>query len=93
MARQIPIEVARQRNRILRDLASEKKLAFMQTFVGKPLETITLNSVGSDHLGEYTEGLTDNFLPIRVKGHHLPNRWIPTKVEKVSDGALSGIAI
>jgi threonylcarbamoyladenosine tRNA methylthiotransferase MtaB len=93
MARQIPIEVARERNRILRHLASEKKLAFMQTFVGKPLETITLNSVGSDHLGEYTEGLTDNFLPIRVKGHHLPNRWIPTKVERISDEALSGIAI
>jgi threonylcarbamoyladenosine tRNA methylthiotransferase MtaB len=92
MARQIPIHVARERNRILRDLASQKKLAFMSKFVGQEIEAITLNVADSDHEGKYTEGLTDNYLPIRVKGLHPPNRWIPVKVETVSDGALVGIA-
>ena len=92
MAKQVPIHIARERNRILRDLAARKKLAFMNNFVGQPIETITLNLAGSDQEGEYTEGLTDNYLPIRVKGNHPPNRWIPARVERVLDGALRGIA-
>ncbi len=46
MAEQVPVHVARERNRILRDLAAEKKLAFMHTFVGKAVEAITLNAHG-----------------------------------------------
>jgi threonylcarbamoyladenosine tRNA methylthiotransferase MtaB len=91
-AGQVPIHVARERNRMLRDLASHKKEAFMRRFVGKLLQTIILNVVGSDHLGEYTEGLTDNYLPIRVRGKHQSNRWIPTKIERLLDGSLVGIA-
>jgi threonylcarbamoyladenosine tRNA methylthiotransferase MtaB len=92
MARQVPSHIARDRNRILRDLAARKKLAFMNNFVGQPIETIILNVSGSDQEGEYTQGLTDNYLPIRVKGNHPPNRWIPARVERVLDGALWGIA-
>ena len=33
MGKQVPVHMARERNRILRDLAAEKKLAFMRTFV------------------------------------------------------------
>ena len=32
MGHRVPMQVARERNRILRDLAEEKKLAFMQNF-------------------------------------------------------------
>ena len=35
MAKQVPVQVARERNRILRELAAEKKLAFMRSFVGR----------------------------------------------------------
>ncbi len=92
MAEQVPIHLARERNRILRDLASEKQLAFLHTFGGKAVEAITLNLTGSNRGVEYTEGLTDNYLPIRLKGNHPPNRWITANVETVSDGALVGIA-
>jgi threonylcarbamoyladenosine tRNA methylthiotransferase MtaB len=44
MHNQVPVRVARERSRILRDLAAEKKLAFMRSFVGKTLEAITLNT-------------------------------------------------
>ena len=44
MSAQIPIHAARERTRILRDLASQKKLAFMRESVGRVLETITLNT-------------------------------------------------
>jgi threonylcarbamoyladenosine tRNA methylthiotransferase MtaB len=92
MASQVPVQVARERNRILRELAAKKRRAFMHTFVGKPVEVITLSAAGANDAGGYTEGLTDNYLPIWLKGNHAPNRWISAKVETVSEGALVGIA-
>ena len=44
MPNQVPVHVARERNRILRDLAAEKKLAFMRSFLGKTVQAITLGS-------------------------------------------------
>ena len=44
MPNQVPVQVARERNRILRELAAEKKLAFMRSFVGRTVEAITLQS-------------------------------------------------
>jgi threonylcarbamoyladenosine tRNA methylthiotransferase MtaB len=92
MGQQVPAHVARKRSRILRDLIAEKKLAFMSRFIGKPVELITLNVTGSDREGEYTEGLTDNYLPVRLQGNHPPNLWLPARVEGVLEGALLGIA-
>jgi threonylcarbamoyladenosine tRNA methylthiotransferase MtaB len=93
MGKQVPTHVARERNRILRDLIAEKKLAFMNGFVGKPVEVITLNVRGSNHEGKYTDGLSDNYLPVRLHGNHPANRWLPARVDRVSDGALLGITI
>jgi threonylcarbamoyladenosine tRNA methylthiotransferase MtaB len=90
---QVPVRVARERNRVLRDLAADKKLAFMRTFVSRSIDAITLNVTGRDEEGDYTEGLTDNYLPIRVKGKHSPNRWIPARIEGVREDALMGVAV
>ncbi len=92
MGNHVPVHTARERNRILRDLASRKKLAFMNGFAGQLIDAITLNVSGKGPAGEYTEGLTDNYLPIRVPGRHVANRWIQTRVERVSDGVLMGNA-
>jgi threonylcarbamoyladenosine tRNA methylthiotransferase MtaB len=91
MGNQVPVHVARERNRILRELAAERKLAFMRSFVGKSVEAITLNVVGSsDADGEFTESLTDNYLKLRLRGRHEANRWQLVKVEKVLSGSLVG---
>jgi threonylcarbamoyladenosine tRNA methylthiotransferase MtaB len=90
MPNQVPVHVARERNKILRDLAAEKKLAFMQSFVGQPLQAITLSVVHKRPDGEFTETLTDNYQKLYLKGHHAPNRWITALVEAVEDGALAG---
>ena len=81
---QVPVQTARGRNRILRDLAAEKKLAFMRGFVGKTVEAITLNV--SD--GKSTEALTDNYLKVRLWGQHDANQWLKARVEQVEAGAL-----
>jgi threonylcarbamoyladenosine tRNA methylthiotransferase MtaB len=47
MRDQVPIHVARERNRILRDLGADKKQAFMRGFIGQTVEAITLSSAFS----------------------------------------------
>jgi threonylcarbamoyladenosine tRNA methylthiotransferase MtaB len=88
MPDQIPIHVARERNKILRNLAAEKKLAFMQSFVGRPLDAITLNVTHKNFDGEFTEALTDNYQKLYLKGHHEPNRWITARVAGIQDGTF-----
>jgi threonylcarbamoyladenosine tRNA methylthiotransferase MtaB len=90
MPGQVPVHVARERNRILREMAAAKKLAFMRSFVGKTVEAITLNVIGNDVDGEFTEALTDNYLKLRLLGRYEPNRWTLASVEHVVDGALAG---
>jgi threonylcarbamoyladenosine tRNA methylthiotransferase MtaB len=87
---QVPVQVARERNRILRDLAAEKKLAFMRSFVGKELQAITLNVTPSGPDGEFTEALTDNYQKLYLRGHHASNRWITARIEEVDNGAFVG---
>ena len=93
MKNQIPVHIARERNRTLRELASEKKLAFMHSFVGKTVEAITLNVLCGDSDGEFTEALTDNYLKLRLRGCHEANRWQSASVENVLNGSLMGMRV
>ena len=90
MPNQVPVHVGRERNRILRELASEKKLAFMRSFIGQTVEAITLNVTGRDEAGEFSEALTDNYLKLRLRGCHEPNRWLTAAVTDVVAGCLVG---
>jgi len=90
MKNQVPVHVARERNRVLRELAAEKKLAFMRSFIGKTLEGITLNVIGNDSEGEFTEALTDNYLKLRLRGRHEANRWQTAIVQEAESGSLIG---
>jgi threonylcarbamoyladenosine tRNA methylthiotransferase MtaB len=90
MPNQVPPQVARERNKILHDLAAEKKLAFMQSFVGKQLQAITLNTAHHGRDGEFTAALTDNYQKLFVKGRMEANRWIAAQIEDVADGAMLG---
>jgi threonylcarbamoyladenosine tRNA methylthiotransferase MtaB len=96
---QVPVHVARERNRILRNIDAEKKLAFMQSFIGKTVEAITLHTsndvLSSEEDGhcppDYTQSLTDNYLKLRLQGRHDANRWVNARVESVESGMLVGI--
>lgn len=98
---QVPVQIARERNRVLRELASQKKLDFMQSFVGRQVEAITLKDQSPVIPSEgeaavegpcvpqiATEALTDNYLKMKLRGVHEPNRWISAQVESVSGGTL-----
>ena len=91
MPNQVPVHIARERNRILRELAAEKKLAFMRGFIGQAVDAITLNVIGNDDTGEFTEALTDNYLKLRLRGRHGANRWLRARIDDVANGALVGV--
>jgi threonylcarbamoyladenosine tRNA methylthiotransferase MtaB len=100
MPAQVPTRAARERNRILRELAEQKKLAFMQSFVGQTLEAITLakqsgtdTKCGADtpvREADVTEALTDNYLKLQIQGKFEPNLWLRTKILAVEKHALIG---
>jgi tRNA A37 methylthiotransferase MiaB len=91
MPNQVPVRVARERNRILREIAQEKKRHFMYSFVGRTVDAITLGPGGSDHHGEiFTEALTDNYLKLHLKGHHAANCWIEAQVNEAEADSLIG---
>jgi threonylcarbamoyladenosine tRNA methylthiotransferase MtaB len=84
MPDQVPVNVARERNRVLRELAAEKNRAFRQSFIGQTLEVITLQSEG----GSWTEALSDNFLKIKISGQHEANQWMKVEIGEVGDEDL-----
>ncbi|MBL8209167.1 MAG: tRNA (N(6)-L-threonylcarbamoyladenosine(37)-C(2))-methylthiotransferase MtaB [Bryobacterales bacterium] len=56
LANQVPMPVRKQRNKVLRDLAAAKNLAFRQAMLGKSLSAVTLDGAGS--------ALSENYLKI-----------------------------
>jgi len=89
MGAQVPPTVAAERNRLLRELAAEKKQSFLRSFIGQTLDAITLNQFD----GEHTECLTDNYLKLSLRGRHEANRWVPVSVQQANAGALLGVVV
>ena len=99
MPHQVSPRIVRERHRILCDLAAAKHHAFMLRFIGTSLDAITLHSpaVGDPAFAEtdagFTEALTDNYLKLRLKGRHAPNRWLRVHIESVGEGSLAGFVL
>ena len=73
---------ARERNRILRELAAAKNLEFRRRQLGCSLSVITLHD-GS--------ALSDNYLKVRLAGPPLePNRIVDARITAVEDDRLVG---
>jgi threonylcarbamoyladenosine tRNA methylthiotransferase MtaB len=87
MPDQVPIHVARERNRVLRELAAAKSLEFRRSFIGCPLDVITLQAGGDG----WTEALSDNFLKVRLAGQHEANKTLRVDVTKTSDEYLVAV--
>ncbi|MDP9264275.1 MAG: tRNA (N(6)-L-threonylcarbamoyladenosine(37)-C(2))-methylthiotransferase MtaB [Acidobacteriota bacterium] len=86
MPGQVPVQVARERNRILRELAAQKNRRFRESLVGETLEAITLGRGD----GESTEALTDNYVKLRLGGRYEANRWMRAAVQGISGDGLIG---
>jgi threonylcarbamoyladenosine tRNA methylthiotransferase MtaB len=87
MPDQVPIHVARERNRVLRELATKKNLEFRRSFVGRTLEVITLQA-GDE---QSTEALSDNYLKVRVAGQLEANRVLKVDATEIGDEDLAAV--
>jgi threonylcarbamoyladenosine tRNA methylthiotransferase MtaB len=77
-APQVPMEVRRDRNRVLRELAAAKNLEFRRRMVGRTLSVVTL-----------TDGaLSDNFLKVELAAPRPPNQLTDVKIGSVTAGGL-----
>ncbi|HWP84415.1 MAG TPA: MiaB/RimO family radical SAM methylthiotransferase, partial [Terriglobia bacterium] len=82
---QIPAAVARERGRVLRELAAEKNRCFRERHIGKTLRLLTLGE--SSPAG--TLALSDNYLRVVVRGEALPaNQWVEARIAGMDDGSL-----
>ena len=86
MPDQVLVQIARERNRVLRELIAGKKREFMQSFIGREVEAITLTHCD----GEFTEALTDNYLKLKIRGRHISNQWIQSSIGAVESDAMVG---
>jgi threonylcarbamoyladenosine tRNA methylthiotransferase MtaB len=86
---QVPVEIARERNGVLRELATQKKRLFMESFLGKTIEAITLRT----DRGDFTEALSDNYQKLYLKGRQEANRWLEARMESIEGGALLGTVV
>ena len=83
---QVPVRLARERNRELREIAGAKKRAFARSLVGSTVEAITLHA----RSGNFTEALTDNYLKIKVSGELPANQWLRVMVADADGEILLG---
>jgi len=91
MRDQVRGDVARVRNRILRELGAEKNLQLRKRMIGQTVEAITLEK--QDGSRAYTNALTDNYLKLRIAGDHEPNQWMKTLITELIPDGITGHAI
>jgi tRNA A37 methylthiotransferase MiaB len=70
--------VARERNRVVREIGARKNREFRQRFVGTTVDAITLQA-GDE---QFTEALSDNYLKIKLIGRYPANRWMNLEVKE-----------
>ena len=86
MADHVPVQLARERNEILRNLIGEKNRVFRASFVGQQIEAITLRRRGEG----FTDALTNNFIKLQLMGLHEPNLLLKTSITGVTPDGLTG---
>jgi threonylcarbamoyladenosine tRNA methylthiotransferase MtaB len=86
MGDQVPVQIARERNRVLRELAARKKHDFQEQFVNGELQAITLTHQQDGR----TEALTDNYQKLWIEGSHQANRLVNARINGIEGETLLG---
>jgi threonylcarbamoyladenosine tRNA methylthiotransferase MtaB len=86
MPAQVPVHHARERNRVLRELAARKKRSFQEQFVGGTLQAITLTQISHGR----TEALSDNYQKLWLRGELPANRMLTARIHSIEGEALVG---
>jgi threonylcarbamoyladenosine tRNA methylthiotransferase MtaB len=91
LASPVPQAVVDERMSTLRDLAVEKSLAHRRSFVGHALAAITLATDAKLAEQKKTTAISENFIPIEIKGQFPANELLQVHVKSVdTEGNLHG---
>jgi threonylcarbamoyladenosine tRNA methylthiotransferase MtaB len=86
----VPPRAVEERMARLRTLIAAKNRRFRQTFVGRELPAVTLQTPGEITPAEVTPALTDNFLEILLPFRMPANQSVRVTVTDITDTGLSG---
>jgi threonylcarbamoyladenosine tRNA methylthiotransferase MtaB len=84
---QVPLHIARERNRELRKMSDGKNLKFRSQLVGRTLNGITLTQSSATSI----QALSDNYIKVEISGCHTANRLVKISVNSVIEHGLSGV--
>ena len=76
----VPMKVRKERNRVLRELAAAKNLAFRESMVGRTLSAVTLHDTGI--------ALSGNYLKVELANAREANLLVDVRIGAVSEGGL-----
>ncbi len=85
MAGAVPVQVRKERNKVLRDLAAGKNAAFRERLVGHELSAVTIEPLGI--------ALTDNYLKAALDLPYPANRLVRVRVRGLNDQGVSGAIV
>jgi threonylcarbamoyladenosine tRNA methylthiotransferase MtaB len=83
---QVPVQIARERNRNLRDLAAGKNRAFREFLIGREVAALTLPRFD----GTCTEAISDNYLKVMITGYYQPNRLLKVRIDSTTQDRVQG---
>ncbi len=78
--------VVGERISALRALAAEKSAAHRRQFLGRTLQAITLHTPPALGQDGFTASLTENFLPVALRGRFAANQLLPVRITGLDDG-------
>ena len=84
-AEQVPMRVRKDRNRVLRELAAAKNLAFRQAMVGRRLSAVTLDEQGI--------ALSENYLKVEMATPRAANMMVEIEIGGVTQAGLREAAV
>jgi threonylcarbamoyladenosine tRNA methylthiotransferase MtaB len=76
----VPMPLRKERNRVLRELAAAKNLAFREHMVGRTLSAVTLHEAGT--------ALSGNYLKVQLARLREPNAIVELRIGDVCAGGL-----
>jgi threonylcarbamoyladenosine tRNA methylthiotransferase MtaB len=77
---QVPMTVRKERNRVLRELAAAKNLAFRQSMLGRTLSAVTLHETGT--------ALSGNYLKVELAQPREPNALVNLRIGAITNSGL-----
>ncbi|MBV9676176.1 MAG: tRNA (N(6)-L-threonylcarbamoyladenosine(37)-C(2))-methylthiotransferase MtaB [Acidobacteriaceae bacterium] len=80
MGEAVPVEIRRERTRILRELSNRKNLDFRRRMIGRTLSSVTLE--------EPRMALATNFLRVQMTEERQPNRMVDLAIGAVTNNGL-----